>query len=220
MSFGKKTPLFAPVTEPMLPVVIQAYPDVPEPMIRNIYTILTTNLTTESLLFAALIDMVSRFRRGEREDEPSYGHFGAGTKLSAVARNGSGKQQSRIMELLHDVIVESWMAMGNMLRLQTCLANEGMALVSLHSCYMLVIAAKDQEAFYAACACDQERRTRLDWTGETEKNVSIDRLLKETEYTPQEARTANRMVSITCNMLVADHVLQLAEAKRLHESLL
>jgi len=207
MSFGKKTPLFAPVTEGMLPVVMQAYPNVSESMIKNIYDIVTRNLVTESLLFVALIDMISRFRAGEREDEPNYGHFGAGTKLSAVKHDGSGKQQSSIMELLHDVVVESWMAMGNMRRLQSYLKGEGMTLVSLHSCYMLVIAAGTEDAFYEACACDQKRRTALDWDGITEKNVPVARLLAETEYTEREAEIAHQMFSVTRDMLVASGII-------------
>lgn len=203
MSFGKKSPLFAPVTEAMLPIVCEAYPAVPPGMIRRIFEIMTDRLSTESLLFAALIDMIDRYRRGVREDEPTYGHFGAGTKLSAVRKNGAGKMQTKIMELLHDVVVESWMAMGNMRRLQSYLHGEGLALVSLHSCYMLVIAAGDEDAFYEACACDQARRTLLDWTGITVKDASLRELLAETEYTQDEADTAHCMFATTKAMLQA-----------------
>jgi hypothetical protein len=206
MSFGKKSPLFAPVTEAMLPAVYEAYPEVSPNMIRRIFGIMTDRLSTEALLFAALIDMIDRFRRGIREDEPTYGHFGAGTKLSAVRKNGSGKMQTKIMELLHDVVVESWMAMGNMRRLQAYLNGEGMALVSLHSCYMLVIGAADVDAFYEACACDQARRTELDWTGITVKDAPLAELLAETEYTEAEADTAHRMFTTTKAMLASGGV--------------
>jgi hypothetical protein len=111
------------------------------------------------------------------------------------------------MELLHDVVVESWMAMGNMRRLQMYLRGEGMVVVSLHSCYMLVIGANQEDAFYEACACDQALRTNLDWVGVTEKGVPVARLIAETEYTPREAQIAHGMFVVTRNMLVSGGVI-------------
>jgi hypothetical protein len=160
-------------------------------MIDDIFKIMTDRLVTETLLFVALIGMISRYLKGEREDEPDYGSFGAGTKLSAGKKDATGKMQTRIMELLHDVVVEAQMAGGNFRRLQQYLSPYNMAIVTLHSCYMLVIAANDVDAFYDACGNDQMMRTELDWTGETEKNISVEQVLQETEYSEQEAQFAD-----------------------------
>lgn len=191
MSTGTKSHLFKPVSSEMLPVIKKHFDNVKPEMIDEMFSIMTDRLVTETLLFVALVGMVSRYLKGEREDEPDYGAFGAGTKLSAVKKDGTGKMQTPIMELLHDVIVEMQMAGGNFRRLQKYLGGHGLAVVSLHSCYMLVISADDVDAFYDACGNDQMMRTALDWSGETEKNVSLERVLAETEYSQNEARFAD-----------------------------
>lgn len=193
---GTKSPLFAPITETMLPAIKESFTNVMPSMIDDMFKIMTDRLVTETLLFVTLVGMVSRYLAGEREDEADYGHFGAGTKLSAVKRDGSGKMQTPIMGLLHDVIVEMQMAGGNFRKLQQYLGGHQMALVSLHSCYMLVIDAKDVDAFYAACGADQMMRTNLDWVSDTEKDVPEERVIAETEYSKSEADFARTVAAI------------------------
>lgn len=190
MSMGTKSPLFAPIAASMLPTIKKHFTNVSPSMIDDMFKIMTDRLVTETLLFVALVGMLSRYLAGEREDEAAYGHFGAGTKLSAVKHDGSGKMQTPIMGLLHDVIVEMQMAGGNFRRLQQYLSGHQLVLVSLHSCYMLVIDVKDIDDFYAACGADQMVRTNLDWVADTEKNVDEARVIEETEYSEREAAFA------------------------------
>lgn len=207
MSTGTKSHLFQPISSEMLPAIKKHFNNVNPSMVDEMFSIMTDRLVTETLLFVALVGMVSRYLKGEREDEPDYGSFGAGTKLSAVKRDGSGKMQTPIMELLHDVVVEMQMAGGNFRRLQQYLGGHGLAVVSLHSCYMLIISADDVDAFYDACGSDQMMRTALDWSGETEKNVSLERILEETEYSEREGQFADE-----CRA-VAEEAIALAGAK-------
>lgn len=203
MSISTKSPLFAPITETMLPIIKESFTNVMPSMIDDMFKIMTDRLVTETLLFVTLVGMVSRYLAGEREDEADYGHFGAGTKLSAVKRDGSGKMQTPIMDLLHDVIVEMQMAGGNFRRLQQYLGGHQMALVSLHSCYMLVINSADVDAFYAACGADQMMRTNLDWVSDTEKNVPEERVIAETEYSAQEATFARQVEAVATKAIKA-----------------
>jgi hypothetical protein len=196
MSQGTKSEVFAPVKKEMLELFERKFHNIQPVFIREIFSIMTEKLVTETLLFTAILSMVSRFLRGEYEDETAYGHFGAGTKLSAVTKDGKRKMQTRPMELLHDVIVELQMAGGNFRKLQKYLASHGLSLVCLHSCYMLVIRVDNVDAFYEACGTDQQRRTELDWVGTTLKNVSLEMILEETEYTMREAQIAEECYKI------------------------
>lgn len=78
-----------------------------------------------------------------------------------------------------------------------------MALVSLHSCYMLVINSADVDAFYAACGADQMMRTNLDWVSDTEKNVPEERVIAETEYSAQEATFARQVEAVATKAIKA-----------------
>jgi hypothetical protein len=197
MSFGTKDSSFRPIDESILEKVKFFFPNLSNSMINDLYHIMTKNCAVETLLFVALLDMIDRFKKGKREDEPDYGHFGAGTKLSAVSHDGKSKKQTYIMELLHDVIVEVQMAGGNFRNLQKYLAQHDMQIVSLHSCYMLVIANSNVDAFYESCGCDQERRTYLDWSGVLKKQVSLLEMIDTTDYTHDEAESAQRIYSIS-----------------------
>lgn len=201
MSLGTKSPLFKPVNASMLPTLKNHFKNITCEMIDDIYQIMTKNLVTESLLFTGIISMIDRFLSGEREDEPNYGKYGAGIKLSAVEKNGKYKMQSPVMELLHDVIVELQMAGSNFRNLQKYLELHNMAIATLHSCYMFVLNTSDLDGFYENCGEDQMRRTGLDWTSETIKNVTNKELFLQTEYTTREAEIAQECYDLTVKMI-------------------
>lgn len=203
MSLGTKSLLFKPVNASMLPIIKSNYTNISPTMVDDIYTIMTKNLVTESLLFTAIVSMVDRFISGEREDEPNYGQYGAGIKLSAVEKTNKYKMQSPVMELLHDVIVEVQMAGSNFRNLQKYLGTHNMAVATLHSCYMFVLSVDDLDSFYDNCGVDQMRRTELDWTSSTIKNVTNEELITQTEYTPREAEIAQECYDITIKMIAA-----------------
>jgi hypothetical protein len=104
------------------------------------------------------------------------------------------------MELLHDVIVEFQIAGSNFRNLQKYLANN-MSVASLHSCYMLILAKDDLDSSYENCGIDQKRRTQLDWDSGTLKNIDINKLLTETEYSKREAEVAQQCYGLTEQMV-------------------
>lgn len=217
MSMGSKSPVYAPITEAMLPTIVKTLGLEPE-FVRRCYNILTDGLTTETLLFVALMKQAQRFHEWQHRQKAcvsttcerrSIEQFGPTIKLSAIRKattpSGTplkpGKMQTDVMVLLHDVMVELQMAQGNFQELQLFLRTEGMMFAHYHSCGNSAIAPEDEQAFFRACKHEQLLRTKLDWDGDHEKGVPLNRILVEAYYTQEDARVANDIFTLAFQLV-------------------
>gem|GEM_PF-2249620 len=214
---GTKSPVYAPISEAMLPDIAAAL-NLEYPFVRRCYDILTDGLTTETLLFVALMKQVQRFHEWQLQKESRVlsptvqtpiERFGPTIKLSAIRRSTTsegrvlppGKMQTDTMVLLHDVMVELQMAQGNFQALQSFLREYGMMFVHYHSCGNSAICVKDEHAFYQACKKEQLIRTTLDWMGDHEKDVPLNRILGEAYYTEEDAQVANECFTLAFQLV-------------------
>lgn len=186
MSSGKKSQLFHPIVESMLPAVKEAYP-LAQPHVQQVFEILTTDCHVETLLFVAVIDALDRALDGK-----------PGTIiLSAILNERPGKVQTPAMSLVHDVLVELPMAGRNYKRLQAYLASLGYEWCMMHSCGGDCVPIDRVEAWYDAMAAEQQLRTKLDWEGSS-NIVQTDTFIKhDTSMGLVDLETINRIVSCT-----------------------
>jgi hypothetical protein len=186
MSSGKKSPLFRPIDESMLPSVEEAYSRA-KPHVRPIFTILTTDCHVEALLFVAVIDAFDRALGGK-----------PGTiMLSAILNERPGKVQTPAMSLVHDVLVELPMAGRNYKRLQAHLASLGYEWCMMHSCGGDCVPIDRVEAWYDAMAAAQQLRTKLDWEGSSNIVQTDTFISHDTSMSWVDLETINRIVSRT-----------------------
>ncbi len=195
MSFGTKSPLYQPVTGNMLPVFGKHFPNVTTATLKDLLAIMTDGLHTETLLFVAVVSMLSRHQAGEK-DSGGFG-FGPSIKLSAVTKDKTAKMQSPAMELLHDVVVELPMAGGNFTELQSYLAKHfGATIAMYHSCGDAIVDLADIGAFYQACKAEQYLRTRLDWEAQTQKAAPVELIMESCDYTARDAEVAQHCCNV------------------------
>ncbi len=185
MSFGKRSPLYQPIryNSRTKRIFKELYPALREKEIRSLFKILTANCSIETILFVAILDMVSRF---PGKSTP--------VMLSAVLKTHAGKAQTQDMEILHDVLVELQMAGENFRNLQNFLRqNYGGEFVFLHSCGGDFIPTHLVDAWYLSRRKEQSMRTRLDWMGSVARGVSREFILTETTMSAEELETIERI---------------------------
>lgn len=215
MSMGSRSLAYAPVTKKGVEIISQAYPNVDRALINKLYIALTDRLTTETLLFTAIISSVSRYL--QQEDVHGNGKIrGAGFKLSALRKDKAGKMQSYVMELLHDVIVEMQMSGRTTRNVQNILSEYGMTMAFMHSCDEEIVATKDLDAWFESRAQEESLRTSLDWSGTLEKNVPVEEVLAKCEYTEAEAREAEKCYSVALQAVEASGIQTVVQKTIVH----
>ena len=152
---GNNSSTYAPITHTGVVALSAEYTHVPDDLVQELYQIFTDNLTTETLSFAVLMNMLDRYYRGENAE----------LRYSVIRKDGMGKMQSRVQKLIHDVMVELHMAQRAMERMQAALAQRGITFVSFHSCGGGIVALNEKDAWLQEKALEEARRTRLDWEG-------------------------------------------------------
>lgn len=171
----------------MLPFLELCYPSLAPQELERIFAILTRKCVVETLLFVAVLDMVSRARSG----------VSAKIMLSLVRKDKRGKMQTEEMELLHDVVVELQMAGGNFRELQRYLAGEGFQLCFMHSCGSDCVPLANVDQWYASHEGEQLLRTTLDWSGSVAKKVSPKLIVEEALISADEFATVRRICENT-----------------------
>lgn len=183
---GSRSIVYAPITRGGFEYILSQYPNVPREQAEALYSILTDRLTTETLLFTALIDLIDRYRK----------NGSASFKLSAIRKDKKGKVQTYAMELLHDVIVELQMAGRAMKKIQTELGKNGTMLAFMHSCESAIVDTQQVDSWLESKSEEEALRTRLDWEGTFEKGVPEAYALEYAEYSEADAADADRCYRI------------------------
>ncbi len=195
MSFGAMHPTYQPVNKNMLSMVAYSYPRLRKDELLHIFEILTHRLSTETLLFVAVVDMLARFLYN-RGDGPSYG-LGAGIKLSGIMHRTEGKMQTRKLKLLHDVIVEMQMAGYNFALLQKYMWDKhGASFVFYHSCGSALVPNGLIDTFYQRSFLDQQKRTLLDWKGLHITANNWNEMVEKTDYTREEVHVIENIFAV------------------------
>ncbi len=176
MSMGNNSSTYAPITRESVEVLKSIYTYVPTDLVDELYEIFTNRLTTETLSFSVLMNMLDRYYRGEK----------GSLWYSVVRKDGTGKMQSKTQKLIHDVMVELHMAQRAMENMQVALAKRGITFVSCHSCGGETIALSEKGAWLEANANEEALRTRLDWEGTHTLYESSDEVVSLGKTTKEE----------------------------------
>lgn len=201
MSYGHKHPEYSPVREEMLPEICEQYPEVSLTELVELYQIWTRNLYTEIIAFVALISMIHRFRSGLRDEGPAYRRYGTGFILSAIRKDKRGKMQTDGMEILHDALVELYMANEAMTDFRRWLLKHNLAFVSIHSCGSAIIHEGSRDLYLSEARGEQKLRTMLDWHGDTQRHTPLPQLLIDCEYEEEEAAELQKCLDLSRRLI-------------------
>ena len=193
MSFGKKSSLYRPVSTEMIASLCASFPSIPEQVVQEAVHAMTDRISTETLLACAWLSMLNHALGGAS--------YGTSIKLSALLHDGSGKAQTALMELLHDVVVELPMSTRLARKLDSILAVHGLAYVSYHSCGSEIMDAARVDQWLEQKAAEEMLRTELDWNGEMLKAVSEADIIHMAYITEAELSEQRRIESAALSAL-------------------